>query len=77
MQETLAPVSQTAVTGNLLISSLTNTLLLSTTEFRNAGSLVRRWGSTAQPPRSCAGCFSLNSGTDYGNRAESVPHVRI
>ena len=75
MQDTLAPVSQTAVTGELQTSGSTKTLLPSMTELRIAGSLVRRWGSTAQPPRSCAGCFSLKVGTECGNHAENVPRA--
>ena len=47
------------------------------TELRIAGSLVRRWGSTAQPPPTCAGFFSLNVGTDGGNHAENVPRAHI
>ena len=77
MQDTLVPVSHTALTGELQTAGFTKKLLLPMTELRNTGSLVRRWGSTAQPPRSCAGCFSLKVGIDYGNHAKNVPRGHI
>ena len=75
MQDTLAPVSQTAVTGELQTSRFSKTLMLSMTELRIGGSMVRQCGSTAQPPRPCAGCFSLKFGTDCGSHAENVPRA--
>ena len=77
MPDTLAPVSQTVVTGELKTSRFTKALLLSVTELRIAGSVVRRWRSTAQPPRSCAGCFSLKVGIDCGGHAENVPRAHL
>ena len=77
MQDTRAPVSQTAVTGQLQTSRFTKTVLLSTTELRFDGSLVRRRGSTAQPPRSCAVSFRVKVGTNCGSHTQNVPHAHI
>ena len=75
MQDTLASVWQTAITGELQTSRYTKTFLLSMAELRIAGSFVKQWWSTAQPPHSCAGCFSLKVGTDCSNHAENVPRA--
>ena len=76
-QDTLAAVSQTAVIEELQTSTFTEALLLSLTELRVAGPLVRQKGSTAQPRRPCVSCFSLNAGTDCGFYAQNVPCTHI
>ena len=57
--------------------SFSKKLLMSMIEMRIAGSLVRRLGSAAQPPRWCASCFGLKVGTDCGNHANNVPPAHI
>ena len=77
MQDRLAPVSETAVSWELQTSRFTKTLFLSMTKIRTAGSLERHKGSTAQSPRSCAGCFSLKVGTDCSNPVKNLPRSQI
>ena len=77
MQDTLVPVSQTAVTRELQISKITNTFLLSMTELGISGSSVRRWGPTVQPPSPYAGCFSLIVETEHDIHAAIVPRAHI
>ena len=77
MHENLAPVSQTAATRELQTSGFTKTLLLSMTDFRMAGWLVRRLGSTALPPRSCTGYYSSKIQIGCDNHIETVRCAHI